>query len=72
MNLVRDVANELLGMFVGDAGLSGAVLAVVSGTALLIKAEAVSSQLGGALLFSGCLAVLIGSVVRAARRDRRP
>jgi hypothetical protein len=68
MNLVRDVAKGLLGMFVGDAGLSGAILAVVAGAALLIKTEAASTQLGGALLFAGCLAVLIGSVVRGARR----
>ena len=70
MNLVRDVANELLGTFVGDAGLSGAILAVVTGSALLIKTEVVSTQLGGGLLFAGCLAILIGSVFTAAGGNR--
>jgi hypothetical protein len=67
MNLVRDVAKGLLGMFVGDAALSSAILAVVAGAALVIK-EVASTQLGGALLFAGCLAVLVGSVFRGARR----
>jgi hypothetical protein len=68
MTLVRDVAKTLLGMFVGNAGLSSAILAVVAGAALLIKTEVASTQLGGALLFVGCLAVLVGSVFMGARR----
>lgn len=68
MNLVLDVAKGLLGMFVGDAGLSSSILAVVAGAALLIKTEVASTQLGGTLLFAGCLAVLVGSVFRGARR----
>ena len=67
MNLARDVANELLGMFAGDLVLSGAVLVVVAGSALLIKTETVTTQWGGCLLFAGCLATLIGSVLWGAR-----
>jgi hypothetical protein len=68
MNLVRDVAKALLGMFVGNAGLSSAILAVVAGSTLLIKTEVASTQLGGAFLFVGCLAILVGSVISGARR----
>jgi Ca2+/H+ antiporter len=68
MNLFRDVANELLGMFVGEVGLSAAILAMVAGSAFLIKTEVLSSQLGGWVLFVGCLAILIGSVVKTSRR----
>jgi hypothetical protein len=71
MSLVRDVAKGLLGMFVGDAALSSAILAVVAGAALVIKTEVASTQLGGALLFAGCLAVLVGSLFRGARRPQR-
>jgi hypothetical protein len=46
MNLVRDVANELLGMFAGVLVLSGAILLVVAGSALLIKTETVTTQWG--------------------------
>jgi hypothetical protein len=53
-------------MFAGNAGVSSAILAVLAGAALLIKTN--STQLGGALLFVGCLAVLVGSVFRGARR----
>jgi hypothetical protein len=72
MNLIRDVANELLGMFVGDVGLSVAVLAAVAGSALLIKTEVISTQLGGWLLWVGCLAILIGSVVKCTSRRTSP
>ena len=68
MNSVRDVAKTLLGMFVGNAGLSSAILAVVAGAALLIKTEVTSTQLSGALLFVGCLAILVGSVISGARQ----
>jgi hypothetical protein len=64
MNLFRDVISELSGMFFADMGLSGAVGAMVAVSALLIKTELLSAQLGGWLLFSGCLIILIGSVVR--------
>ena len=68
MNLVRDVAKALFGMFVGNAGLSSAILAVVAGSTLLIKTEVGSTQLSGALLFVGCLAILVGSLISGARR----
>jgi hypothetical protein len=68
MNLVRDVAKGLFGMFVGDAGLSSSILAVGAGAALVVKTEVASTQLGGALLFAGSLAVLAGGVFRGARR----
>lgn len=68
MTLLRDVSAELIGMFVGDAGLSAAVLAVVALAAGLIEVGHVLPLVGGGVLLAGCLAVLVGAVRRAALR----
>jgi hypothetical protein len=70
MTLLRDIANELTGMFLADARLSGAILTLVLIVAGLL-AFGVEPLIGGALLLVGCHAVLIEAVVREARR-RRP
>ena len=68
MNLVRDVVGELISMFLGDARLSAGVVAVVALSALLIDVLGVEPLIGGAVLVVGCLAVLVGAVMSAARR----
>ena len=71
MNLLREVAGNLLKMFVGDAWLTGSVLIIVSLTGLLVGSGAVRPLLGGAILVLGCTVVLVGSVLLFARpRDR--
>jgi uncharacterized membrane protein YhaH (DUF805 family) len=70
MNILREVAAGLLKMFVGDAWLTVGILMVVSLTALLTRSGAVPSLVGGAILFLGCIVVLVASVVLAARRHR--
>ena len=70
MNILREVAGELLKMFVGDAWLTLGVLTVVSLTGLLTGSGAVRSLLGGAILLLGCIVVLVASVVLSARRHR--
>jgi uncharacterized membrane protein YhaH (DUF805 family) len=78
MNILREVAGELLKMFVGDAWLTIGILIVVSVTGSLTGSGAAPPLLGGAILFLGCIVVLVASVVVAARRhresdaDRRP
>lgn len=67
MTILKDVLAELLGMFVGDARLSAAILLVVGLAAGLIDLAGASPLIGGAVLLAGCLAVLIGAVLRAAR-----
>lgn len=70
MTILKDVLAELFGMFVGDARLSAAILAVVAVAALAIDAGGAPPLVGGALLLIGCLAVMIGAVLRTARRKR--
>jgi putative copper export protein len=70
MNIVRDAAGVLFKMFVGDAWLAVGVLSVVSLTGLLTESGAVPPLFGGAILFFGCIAVLLASVAFHGRRHR--
>jgi hypothetical protein len=70
MNILRDAVGVLFKMFVGDALLSAGVLSVVSLTGLLTESGAVPPLSGGAILFFGCIVVLVASVVHAERRHR--
>jgi len=70
MNILREVCGELLKMFVGDAWLTLGVLGVVSLTGLLTGSGAVRPLFGGAILFLGCIVVLVASVAVYARRHR--
>jgi hypothetical protein len=70
MNLLREVAGELTKMFVSDAWSTAGILAVVSVTAWLKSHGIVAPLVGGAILFLGCIVVLVTSVVLSARRHR--
>jgi uncharacterized membrane protein YhaH (DUF805 family) len=70
MNILREVAGGLLNMFVGDAWLTLGVLSVVSLTGLLTGSGAVRPLFGGAILFLGCIVVLVASVAVYGRRHR--
>lgn len=70
MTILRDVLAELVGMFAGDAWLSAAVLAVIGIAAALIDLGGVPPLAGGGMVLAGCLAVLVGAVVRAALRRK--
>ncbi len=70
MTILRDVFAGLFGMFVGDARLTVAVLAVVGVAAALIDIGDLSPLLGGGVLLVGCLVVLMGAVLRAARHQK--
>lgn len=70
MTIIRDVLAELLAMFVADARLTAAVLALVAVVAALERAFAATPLIGGGVLLTGCLGVLVGSVVLAARARR--
>ena len=70
MNILREVAGGLLKMFVGDAWLTVGVLSVVSLSGLLTASGVVRPLFGGALLFLGCIVVLVASVAFYGRRHR--
>ncbi|WP_315926422.1 hypothetical protein [Mesorhizobium sp. SP-1A] len=71
MSVLAEVVRELLGMFVADARLTLATLALVAVVAALLLAVHVAPMLAGAILLVGCFAVLIEATVREARRRRR-
>ena len=68
MTILKDVLVELFGMFVADARLTLAILLVVAGVAGLIRLAGVDPLVGGVVLALGCVAVLFGAVLSAARR----
>jgi hypothetical protein len=70
MSLLREVAGELLGMFLADARLSGAILALVALVAALVLGLNVNPALAGGLLLAGSLAILVEAALREARRRR--
>ena len=70
MNMLREVVGGVVKMFVSDVWLAGGILVVVLLTGLLLEAGAVQPLTGGALLFLGCVVVLLASVVLSARRHR--
>lgn len=72
MNLLKDVLGELIGMFVGDARLSVAVLAVVAVSAVVVRVAGMDPLVGGAVLLAGCLLVVVEGVRRNAQRLAAP
>ncbi|AWC25213.1 hypothetical protein CO731_04707 [Aminobacter sp. MSH1] len=67
MSIIIEVAKELLGMFLADARLTTATLALVAVVAGLVIALRVEPLLGGCVLLLGCLAILVEAAVREAR-----
>jgi hypothetical protein len=67
MNVLRLIGKELIGMFVGDNKLALYVLAVVALAAVCAQVLNTSGLVTGMMLALGCAAVLIESVLRAAR-----
>jgi len=71
MSILKDVLSELFKMFVSDARLTAAILAVVAGTAVLTRGTSLSPLVGGLALLVGCIAVLIVAIRREARDRAR-
>ena len=67
MSIMVEVARELLGMFMADARLTAATLALVAIVAGVVRALPAEPLWGGAVLVLGCLAILVGAVVREAK-----
>jgi hypothetical protein len=70
MHILREVAAGLLKMFVGDVWLTVGVLLVVAVAAFLTSVAAAPPLLAGAVLFGGCVGVLLSSVTLAGRKHR--
>jgi hypothetical protein len=72
MTMLKEIFAELIGMFVGDARLTLAVLAIVAGVAALIKIAGIDPLGAGGVLLVACLGLLIENVHRSARSGLRP
>ena len=70
MRFHRELAAELLGMFVGDRRLAMGILAIVAAAALTGDAELPSYVAGGVLLLGSPL-LLLDNVRRSAARSRK-
>jgi uncharacterized protein YjiS (DUF1127 family) len=66
MTLLKDVLAELVGMFIGDALLSSAIIAVVAFSAGCIKLIGIEPLIAGGVLLVGCLAIILIAVRHAA------
>ena len=70
MNILREVADELFKMFVGDVPLTVGIVTVVSLTGLVMGSGVFPPLFGGAILFLGCVVVLMANVVVYGGRHR--
>lgn len=71
MIMIRDIANELLAMFMADSALTVPTLLLVALVAALTTVLRGTPDAAGALLLFGSLAVLFAAVRREARRQER-
>ena len=70
MNVVRLVFSELIGLFIDDGSLALFSLILVAAVAGLVKFARLPPLWGGVLLLIGCIAILMESILRAARKQR--
>ena len=69
MSILRAVLGELRKMFLGDAGLAGAVLGLVALVAGLFCGLRAHALLAGSVLLFGCLLILVAATRHAARNE---
>ena len=67
MTMLKELAAELIGMFVAEKRLTIALLVIVAVAGSLVDFAGLNPLVGGGLLLFGCLSLLIESVFRAAR-----
>jgi hypothetical protein len=67
MTVLKEVAAELIGMFVAEKRLTIAVLGVVAAAGCLVNFTDLDPLVGGSVVLLGCLILLIESVWRSAR-----
>ena len=71
MTLLRDIASELIGMFLADARLTTAISALVLIVAGLTRSLGVEPLIAGGTLLIGCLVILVEAAFREARHRRQ-
>lgn len=68
MNLLKQIWEELVGMFVDDGALATQVALLVAALTLSVKVLAVPPIWAAAILIPGCLVILAASIKRAQRK----
>ncbi len=69
MNVLREVFDEILSMFAGDAMLSAGAIGAIGLAAAVQFLTHAPSVVAGAILFAGCALALAARVIVAARRS---
>jgi hypothetical protein len=69
MITLANMLRELAGLFVDDAALALAIIAVVAFAGMVVTSMPQASLAAGAVLLLGCLGVLFASAVVAGRLD---
>jgi hypothetical protein len=67
MRMLKELAAELVGMFVGETRLTISVLAIIALVGSLVDFIGLDPLLGGAVLLLGSVTLLVESVLRGAR-----
>jgi hypothetical protein len=65
MNLLKEVAAELIGMFFGDTRMTLAVLLIVAAAGGLITLTGIDPLVGGGVLALGCPLLLLANLRRS-------
>ena len=65
MNLLKEVAAELVGMFFGDTQMTLAVLIVIAASGALVTLTGIDPLVGGAILALGCPVLLLANLRRS-------
>ena len=69
MKTLKALINEVFGLFVDDGSFAIAILVLVAVAALVSTRFENASAVVGAILFIGCLVVLVENIVRTARKS---
>jgi hypothetical protein len=72
MTMLTTVLRVLARLFVDDGSLALAIIAVIVLAAWVAAVEPRRPIVAGIVLLAGCLATLLGNVMRAVRRPRSP
>jgi hypothetical protein len=69
MNVIRTALAELVGMFIDDGQLALTLIVLISVVTLAVKSAWIGPLAAGIALLAGCIALLLESVFRHARRE---
>ena len=68
MSMIRTAIASFIGLFIDDGSLALAILVLIAAATVAVKAAWLAPLGGGILLLAGCIALLLESVYRAARK----